>query len=247
MQASTNAKTLCKPQQYNFKNGIKDSVPIALGYLSVSFSFGIIASSLGLPAFFSVLISMTNLTSAGQFAGIELMVASVSFVEMILTQLVINIRYSLMSVSLSQKIDQSASFLNKLVIAFFITDEIFVVASNKENTVSKGYMYGLGVLPFFAWSFGTFLGAVSNNFLPQTVCLSLGIALHAMFIAIVVPVAKKSKPVAVISVVSVVISCIFNFAPFLKNVSNGFIIIICAVISSAIGALFFPISEKEES
>ncbi|MFY9379815.1 MAG: AzlC family ABC transporter permease [Acutalibacteraceae bacterium] len=247
MQTNVDTIHSCKPQQYSFKNGIKDGMPIALGYLSVSFSFGILASSLGIPAFFSVLISMTNLTSAGQFAGIGLMVASASFVEMVLTQFVINIRYSLMSVSLSQKIDPSTTFLSKLAIAFFVTDEIFVVASNKENEISKKYMYGLGVLPLFAWSFGTFLGAISGDFLPATLCVSLGIALHAMFIAIVVPVAKKCKPVAIISVISVVISCVLNFTPVTCNISNGFVIIICAVLSSAIGALLFPISEKEES
>ncbi len=230
---------------YSFSEGLKDGIPIALGYLSVSFSFGLLAVSMGIPEFFTVLISMTNLTSAGQFAGIELIAAGASIIEMIFTQLVINIRYSLMSVSLSQKLDKSVTLIHKIFISFFITDEIFAVASSKENDVSNKYMYGLGIMPFFGWSIGTLLGAISGGLLPVSLRVALGIALYAMFIAIVVPVAKKQKSVAVVVLISVALSCIFKLVPFLKNISSGFVIIISAVVASAIGAILFPVEEEQ--
>jgi len=241
-----NNASLCEPKkQYTFSNGIKDGIPIALGYLSVSFSFGLLAVNMGIPAFFAVLISMTNLTSAGQFAGVGLIAAGASVLEMIFTQLVINIRYSLMSISISQKIDKSVTFLHKLLISFFITDEIFAVASSKDGEISRNYMYGLGIMPFCGWSLGTLLGAVSGGLLPVTLRVALGVALYAMFIAIVVPVAKISKSVAIVVLISVALSCIFKFVPIFKSISSGFVIIFCAVIASAIGALLFPVKEEQ--
>lgn len=232
-------------KQYSFADGLKDGIPIALGYLSVSFSFGLLAVNMGIPAFCAVLMSMTNLTSAGQFAGIELIAAGATIIEMIFTQLVINIRYSLMSISLSQKIDKSISLFHKMVISFFITDEIFAVASSKENEINKRYMYGLGIMPFLGWSFGTLLGAVSGGFLPVTLRVALGVALYAMFIAIVIPTARKSKAVAIVAIISVVLSCFLKFVPIFNNISSGFVIIICAVVASAVGALLFPVKEEQ--
>ncbi|NCC88185.1 MAG: branched-chain amino acid ABC transporter permease [Clostridia bacterium] len=232
-------------KQYTFVNGLKDGIPIALGYLSVSFSFGLLAVNMGIPAFFAVLISMTNLTSAGQFAGVGLIAAGASIIEMIFTQIIINIRYSLMSISISQKIDKSVTLLHKLVLSFFITDEIFAVASSKDGEINKNYMYGLGILPFCGWSLGTLLGAVSGGLLPVTLRVAMGVALYAMFIAVVVPVAKKSKSVAIVVLISITLSCIFKFISIFKNISNGFVIIFCAIIASSIGAWLFPVKEDE--
>lgn len=232
-------------KQYTFVNGLKDGIPIALGYLSVSFSFGLLAVNMGIPAFFTVLISMTNLTSAGQFAGVGLIAAGASIIEMIFTQLIINIRYSLMSISISQKIDKSVTFLHKLILSFFITDEIFAVASSKDGEINKSYMYGLGILPFCGWSIGTLLGAVSGGILPVTLRVAMGVALYAMFIAVVVPVAKKSKSVAIVVLISIALSCIFKFVSIFENISSGFVIIFCAVVASLIGAWLFPVKEDE--
>lgn len=231
---------------YRYSDGFKDGIPIGLGYLSVSFSFGIMAVNSGLPVWISVLISMTNLTSAGQFAGIGLIACGAPYIEMALTQLIINLRYALMSLSISQKTDKSFSILHRIIISFGITDEVFAVASGKAHDIGKDYMYGLITAPYLGWSIGTLLGAIAGNILPNSITSALNIALYGMFIAIIIPPAKKSKPVLVVIILSVVLSSIFSYAPYIKQLSGGFSIILCAIIASFIGTLFFPIKEAME-
>ncbi|MBO5363933.1 MAG: AzlC family ABC transporter permease [Clostridia bacterium] len=230
--------------QNNFKQGLRDGVPIGLGYLSVSFTFGMMAVAAGMPALCAILISMTTLTSAGQFAGLSMIVASAGYLEIALTQLVINIRYSLMSLSLSQKLDRKLKTLPWLGISFGITDEIFAVASTKSGRVGSKYMTGLIAVPYIGWALGTALGALAGSFLPAMVQSALGIAIYGMFIAIIVPAAKKSFPVFLVTAVAVILSCLFRFVPGLNQVSGGFVIIICSVAAAGIGSLCFP--KKEE-
>lgn len=230
----------------SYGKGIKDGIPIALGYLSVSFTFGIAAVSGGLTVWQATLISMTNLTSAGQFAGLELIVAGAPYIEMILTQLIINLRYALMSLSLSQKLHKSVTFLDRLIIAFGNTDEIFAVASGQKGEVGKRYMLGLITMPFCGWWGGTLLGALLGSVLPASVQSALGIAIYGMFLAIIIPPAKHIKAVRNIVILSAALSCVFKWVPFLNRVSSGFVIIICTVISAALGALMFPVDEKED-
>ena len=142
---------------YTFKEGLRDSIPICLGYLSVSFAFGIFAFQNGLSALEALLISMTNVTSAGQLAGVPIIAGGGTLIELAMTQLFINLRYALMSVSLSQKFYKSVSMFDRLIIAFVNTDEVFAVSSGKENKVSRNYMFGLILPPFLGWSFGTLL------------------------------------------------------------------------------------------
>lgn len=231
---------------YRYSEGFKDGIPIGLGYLSVSFSFGIMAVNSGLPVWISVLISMTNLTSAGQFAGIGLIACGSPYIEMAFTQLIINLRYALMSLSVSQKADKSFSTLHRMITAFGITDEIFAVASGKARDIGKNYMYGLITAPYLGWSIGTLLGAIAGNILPVSISAALNISLYSMFIAIIIPPAKKSKPVLLVIAISVVLSSIFEYAPYISNLSGGFAIIICAVVASLFGALFYPIKEATE-
>ncbi len=230
----------------NYSEGVRDGVPIGLGYLSVSFTFGMMAVSKGLPIWAAVLISMTNLTSAGQFAGLNMMVALASYFEVALTQLVINIRYSLMSLSLSQRLDPKVKTLGRLGISFGITDEIFAVSSTKPEKVGKRYMAGLITIPYLGWAIGTLLGATAGAFLPQAVQSALGIAIYAMFLAIIVPKAKDSFPVLLVALVAVVISCCFGWIPILQRVSEGFVIIISSVVAAGVGAFLFPKKEDEE-
>ncbi len=230
--------------QNNFKKGLKDGIPIGLGYLSVSFTFGMMAVAAGIPALYAILISMTNLTSAGQFAGLSMIAASAAYLEIALTQLVINIRYSLMSLSLSQKLDQKLKTLPRLGISFGITDEIFAVASTQEGRVGSNYMTGLIAVPYVGWALGTALGALAGTFLPPMIQSALGIAIYGMFIAIIVPPAKKSFPVFLVTAIAIVLSCSFRFLPVLNQISGGFVIIICSVVAAGIGALCFP--QKEE-
>ena len=230
----------------SFKRGIKDGIPIALGYIAVSFSFGILASSFGVPVFITVLISMTNLTSAGQLAGLSVMVSCGSFVEIALTQVIINLRYALMSLSLSQKVDEKIGRVGRAAISFAVTDEIFAVSGTKTGAVGKRYFLGLALLPYFGWALGTLLGAAAGNILPASVTSALGIAIYGMFIAIFVPPAKKFKPVLKVVILAIIISCIFYWVPVLNKVSGGFAIIISTVIAAAFGAYFFPIKEDED-
>lgn len=228
------------------KAGLRDGIPIGLGYFSVSFTFGMLAVKSGISPFHAVLISLLNLTSAGQFAGLTVIVSGASLLEMALTQLVINIRYALMSVSLSQKLDASVKVRQRLLIAYGNTDEIFAVASAKPGTVGKWYMYGLILIPVAGWVGGTLTGAVASTLLPAAVISALGVALYGMFIAIVVPVAKESREVLLVVVTALILSTAFYYLPILKEISSGFSIIICTVVAAALGAWLFPVKEEEK-
>lgn len=230
-----------------FKKGIIDGLPIGLGYLSVSFAFGVQASLLGIPVLISIFISMTNLTSAGQLAGITIIAGAGTFIEIILTQLVINSRYFIMSLSLSQKTDENFTIKKRFIASFGITDEIFGVAISKKGRISYGYFSGLTILPYVGWTLGTVLGAIAGNILPMIVTGSLGIALYSMFIAIFIPPALKNKGIILVVVIAVALSCGFYFIPFLKGISTGFATVICALIASIIVALIFPIKDEEDS
>ena len=228
----------------DFIKGIKDGIPICLGYLSVSFGFGILAVGLGLSILSAVGISLTNLTSAGQVAGVGIIAAGGSLLEMALTQLVINIRYSLMGISLSQKLDGSFNTFHRMVASFGITDEIFAVAVSQKS-VSPFYMYGLTVISALGWVSGTFLGAAAGNILPSSISSAMGIVLYGMFLAIIIPPAKEEKGVLAAVLAAAALSIMFEFV--LKSVSGGFAIIICSVISAAVCAVLFPVSEEKEA
>ena len=230
----------------SFFSGIKDGIPIGLGYLSVSFTFGIMAVNSGLPVWIAVLISMTNLTSAGQFAGISLINAGAPYIEMALAQLVINLRYSLMSLSLTQKTDKSFNTLHRLILSFGITDEVFAVASGKPHDIDTKYMYGLITVPYWGWALGTLIGAAAGSILPESVSSALNIAIYGMFLAIIIPPAKKARPVLWVIILSVTISFVLRYTPYLNKLSEGFVIIICAIAASGFGALFYPIKEVAE-
>ena len=223
-----------------FRTGLKDGVAIGLGYLSVSFAFGVSAAKGGLPLWATVAISMTNLTSAGQLAGLSVILASGGWIEMILTQFVINLRYALMSVTLSQKIPEKTSLPRRMLMAFGITDEIFAVSAAKRAPVTPAYYFGLMTLPYWCWAGGTFLGAAAGGILPARVLSALGVAIYAMFIAIVLPAAKKSRPVLIVAAIALLFRCAFVFLPFLKTVGSGFAVIFCAVAAAAVGAWIYP-------
>ena len=227
------------------KAGLRDGIPIGLGYFSVSFTFGMLAVKSGISPFHAVLISLLNLTSAGQFAGLTVIVSGASLLEMALTQLVINIRYALMSVSLSQKLDESVKVRQRLLIAYGNTDEIFAVASAKPGTVGKWYMYGLILIPVAGWVGGTLTGAVASTLLPAAIISALGVALYGMFIAIVVPVARESREVLLVVAAALILSTAFYYLPVLKEISSGFSIIICTVAAAALGACLLPVKEEE--
>lgn len=233
-------------EEKSFTKGIKDGLPICFGYLSVAFAFGIFSVESGLSILQAVLISMTNVTSAGQLAAVPIITGGGHLLELIVSQLVINLRYALMSVSLSQKLGQTVSSFDRFVISFMNTDEVFAVSSANKGYVGRRYMYGLILTPFLGWSFGTFLGAGAGNVLPAIITSALGIAIYAMFVAIVVPVASKEKNTLSCVLIAIVLSCVFKFVPLLSRVESGFVVIICAVTASVIMSVVSPVDIKEE-
>lgn len=228
-----------------FRKGLIDGIPIALGYLSVSFSFGILCAKGGMRILGAILISLTNLTSAGQLAGVGIIFALGSLSEMALAQLVINLRYALMSVSLSQKADDTFNTLRRMIVSFGVTDEIYAVASSQKGLINPKYMYGLMLLPIVGWTSGTALGAIAGDILPADIVSALGIALYAMFIAIVLPPATEHKGVLVCALISAVVSCILAYVPVFSFISGGFAIIICAIVAAVIAAILFPVKDEE--
>ncbi len=232
--------------QAGFKKGIIDGLPICFGYLSVAFAFGIFAVESGLDFAEALMISMTNVTSAGQLAAVPIIVGGGTLFELAVSQLVINMRYALMSVSLSQKLDKRFTLIDKLLVSFVNTDEVFAVASSQKGKINKRYMFGLILTPYCGWSFGTLLGAVAGNIFPDIVLSALGIAIYAMFVAIVVPEIKTSKPTAICVLVAVILSCAMHFLPTLRDIPQGFSIIICSVIAGALMAWIAPIKTEEK-
>lgn len=233
-------------QNKDFIKGLKGGFPIFLGYLPVSFTFGFMAVSGGFPVWLAVLMSLTNLTSAGQFAGTNLIIAGVSYIEIAMTTFVINLRYMLMSLALSQKINRKIPVWKRLIFSFGITDETFVVASTQGENISASYMLGLITLPFIGWAVGTFLGGSISGILPVKLQNAMGIGLYAMFIAIVIPVARESKQVLLIVILAIIVTCILKYVPIFAFISSGFRIIIATVIAAGIGAFLFPKTYEEE-
>lgn len=228
-----------------WKQGLRDGLPIAIGYFSVSFSFGIIAVKQGLTILQSVFTSLTNVTSAGQFAGLQIMVAGGTILEMILTQLIINLRYSLMSLSLSQKLDPSVTMGQRLLMAFANTDEIFAAAMAHQKSLTMRYMAGLQILPVLGWTFGTGIGAIAGDILPKSLCMALSVALYGMFSAIVVPVARKKRPVLLTVVLAILFSCIMTYVPACSGLSAGIRVIASTVLAAGISAILFPIPVED--
>ncbi len=228
-----------------FKSGFKNGIPIFLGYLAVAFTFGISARESGLTSLQAILISATNLTSAGQFAALGIIAASSSYVEMALTQLVINLRYCLMSSSLTQRFAPDMKPFHRYIIAFGVTDENFGVASAyKTENVPPAYCYGIMAAAIPGWVSGTALGALSGDILPASVLSALGVALYGMFIAIIVPPTRGNKTLLGIVIFSMLASLAFAITPILKEVSDGFRVIILTIIIAGVAAYFFPIKEE---
>lgn len=232
-------------RKQTFFRGLTDGIPICLGYLSVSFAFGIFATEQGLTPWEALMISMACVTSAGQLAAVPIIATGGSLMALALSQLVINMRYALMSVSLAQKFAPDVRFIDRFWIAFCNTDEIFAVASGQKGPVSRWYLLGLILTPWAGWAAGTLIGALAGNILPAIVTSALGVAIYGMFIAIVVPETKKDRAAAGCVALAVVLSCLVAYVPALE-ILRSFSVIICAVIASAAAAWLAPIEEVVE-
>lgn len=228
-----------------YTTGVRRGLPVGVGYFSVSFGFGAMAASQGIRALDAALISVTNLTSAGQFAGLTLIVAGAGLWEMILTQMVINSRYALMSLALSQRMGSRIGILPRLAIAFFNSDEIFALAMAQKQPLTVPFLLGLGLTPILGWTGGTLCGALAGSVLPLSIRTALGVMLYGMFIAIIVPPARQEKSVLAVCVMALALSSCFKWVPGLNQVSAGISIVVCTVASAAVCAWLFPIADEE--
>ncbi len=230
----------------DFLEGIKDGIPICLGYFSVSMAFGIAAVKGGLPILAAIITSLTNVTSAGQFAGVNVMLENGGLIELAITTLIINMRYFLMSLSVSQKVSPDMTLGQRFLVSFGVTDEIFAVSMGRMCPLTATYMAGLIITPVIGWTLGTAVGAVATSVMPTALSSAMGIALYGMFIAIVIPPARDNKNILMAVIIAVVMSFIFNYAPVLKNISGGWTIIVITLIVSALCATLFPVNTDEE-
>ena len=228
-----------------YKLGLRTGLPVGLGYFSVSFGFGAMAAANGVRVLDATLISLTNLTSAGQFAGLTLILAGTTLWEMILTQLVINSRYALMSLALGQRLGESVGVGKRLAVAFFNTDEVFALGMARSGKLTPAYFLGAGTVAAIGWTLGTAMGAIAGSVLPASVQTALGIMLYGMFIAIVVPQAKQEKSMGICMILALIFSCLFTWLPGLNAVSTGIAIVICTVAAAAICAWAFPVPDEE--
>lgn len=233
-------------KRQEFTQGIKDGIPICLGYFSVSVAFGLTAVLSGLPVWSAVAISLLNLTSAGQFAGINILVAQGTMVELAMTTLIINMRYFLMSLSVSQKVHKDMKIRHRMAVSYGITDEIFAVSMQHKGDLSGSYMAGLILTPVLGWTGGTLFGAVAASFMPAALSNAMGIALYGMFIAIIIPAAREHRSVLVTIIMAVAASVGFQYLPVLRNISSGWSIILITVLVSAAAAWMFPIDIAED-
>lgn len=228
-----------------FLKGIKDGVPIALGYFAVAFALGIAAKKAGMSAFQAGAMSALMLASAGQYAAITVIATGGGYIQMAVTTLIVNLRYLLMACALSQKVEPGMKMRHRFLMSYPITDEIFGIAMSVEGRLNPFYNYGAAAIAAPGWTAGAFLGAVAGAILPQRVANALGVALYGMFLAIIIPAAKKNKVVAGIVAVSMLSSFLFTKLPLLREVSSGMQIILLTVIIAGAAAYFFPVSEEE--
>lgn len=226
-----------------FLNGMKAGIPIAMGYFAVAIALGISAVKSGISPLAAALASLLNNASAGEHIAFTLIAAGASYVELVAMEIVANARYLLMSASLSQKLDEKCSTLERLLLGFTVTDEIFGVSMMQKGRLSPYFTYGTFAVATFGWTSGTLCGALMGDILPASVVCALSVGLYGMFISVFVPEAKKNRVVAVLVLVSFVLSALFEYAPYLKLIPVGIRVIALTVVISLAAALLFPIKE----
>ena len=233
-----------KSKLKEFREGLTDGIPICLGYAAVCFAFGIGASSSGLDPAETAVMSVLSLTSTGQFAALPLISAGASFIEMAAMQLIINLRYLLMSCALTQRIRPETPLPKRLLIAYGVTDEIFGVSITRKGDLRPPYSFGIISISVLGWVSGTVLGASAGNILPARIVAALGLAIYGMFLAIILPEARTSKPMLIVVLSAMAMSALFTWLPLLSRISSGFRIIIVTLVIAGIAAVLFPVSDE---
>jgi len=228
-----------------FSNGMRDGIPIALGYFAVAFTLGIAAKNAGFTPLQAMVVSLTNNASAGEYAGFTLISAGAGYLELALMMVVANARYLLMSCALSQKLDPKTPLLHRLLIGYDVTDEIFGICINSPGKLNPFYAYGAFSVAIPGWAIGTYLGVLMGNVLPNNVVSALSVGLYGMFIAIIIPPARQNRLLAGLIVVSMLLSLLFATAPILSSIPSGTSILILTIVISAAAAILFPIKEGD--
>ena len=228
----------------NFCKGLKGGIPIALGYFAVSFTLGIQAKNVGITAFQAAVTSFGLHASAGEYIAFTLIGANANILVMVLMEMIANARYLLMSCSLSQKIPADTPMWKRLVMGYFITDEIFGASISVSGKLDPYYMFGLIAVASPGWVVGTALGVIMGNALPLRAVSALSVGLYGMFIACIIPESRKNKIVAGVIIVSFVLSYIFSTLSVFKGISSGIKIMILTVIIATVAAILFPVKEE---
>lgn len=232
---------------YTFVRGMRDGIPICLGYFAVSFALGIAGRGVGMNAVQAFVMSLTMVASAGQFAAITLIGAGAGIIEMITTTIVVNLRYLLMSCSLTQKLSPETKLLHRLALSYCMTDEIFGLSISVDGFLRPVYTYGITMISVSGWCLGTVLGVVAGNILPALVTNALGVAMYGMFLAIIIPPAKENHFLGALIAVSMAASGLFSILPYLKAISSGFRVIILTILIAGIAAVIHPIEEPGDN
>jgi predicted branched-subunit amino acid permease len=228
-----------------FCEGIRDGVPIALGYFAVSFSLGIAARKAGFTPFQGFLASLLNNASAGEYAAFALIMSGASYFQVAVITLIANARYLLMSCALAQRFAPGTPFWHRLVIGYDVTDELFGITIARPGSLNPCYTYGAILLAAPAWASGTALGIVAGNLLPLRAVSALSVALYGMFLAIIIPPARKDKVVAVLVAISFALSFACNYLPGILALSDGTRTILLTVLISSVAAVLFPVKDQE--
>lgn len=232
---------------YTFVRGMRDGIPICLGYFAVSFALGIAGRGVGMNAVQAFVMSLTMVASAGQFAAITLIGAGAGIIEMITTTVVVNLRYLLMSCSLTQKLSPETKLLHRLALSYCMTDEIFGLSISVDGFLRPVYTYGITMISVSGWCLGTVLGVVAGNILPALVTNALGVAMYGMFLAIIIPPAKENHFLGALVAVSMAASGLFSVLPYLRAISSGFRVIILTILIAGIAAVIHPIEEPGDN
>ena len=228
-----------------YRKGLRDGIPIALGYFAVSFTLGIVAKKAGLTAFEALLTCALTNASAGGYAGFTAIAENSSYIDLVITMLIVNARYLLMSASLSQKISTSTPLHHRMLVAFDVTDEIFGISIGVKGTLNPYYNYGAMTVSIPGWALGAALGVVLGNILPQNIVSALSVGLYGMFLAIIIPPAKRNKIIAGIVIISMALSFAFAKSPIVSNLSSGIRVIILTVAIALLAAILFPLKEAD--
>lgn len=238
---------ICLSKNSNwYKKGLRDGIPIAAGYFAVAFTLGIVAERAGLSAFQAMLAAGLTNASAGGYAAFSVIASGGGYFEMAVTQLIVNARYLLMSCALSQKLSPSLSLPKRALLAFDVTDEVFGISVAVDGELNPFYNYGAMTVAVPGWAFGTLFGVIMGNILPLSVVSALSVGLYGMFLAIIIPPARKNKIIAALVLLSMTISLIFTRLPLLSEISEGIRVIVITVVLSLAAALLFPVEEEED-